>query len=233
MKRNDPAPSIWLVQDLPRKIAKGNIDREAIALAAADLLDEAGLDSFTMRELGSRLGASAMACYAHVRHKDDVLELAQDHIMGTLKVGDGTWEALLRSLAEDYRNLLVDHPWLPQLAGRFLNAGPNVTSLTREATQNLSSAGLPAEVAPSALSAVFTLAHGHGAVEAAWRARLTDTTLDGLVNRLADHSPDDPVLARRAEHGSVAAARDDWSFAMDALIVGIAARFTDLPPHGG
>lgn len=233
MNRNDPAPSIWLVENLPRKIAKGSIDRQLIAVTAARMLDENGLDDLTMRGLGHRLGVSAMACYAHVRHKDDVLELAQDHTMGLLHVRDGTWERILRRLAQDYRRLLIDHPWLPSLAGRFLNAGPNVTTLTRDVAQRLTSARLHAAIVPSALSAVFTLAHGHGVIEAAWKTRLNDATLDDLVGQLSDQSPEDPVLARRATHGSAAAGDDDWNFALDCLLAGIAAHSVHGPTSAG
>ena len=103
MNRDDPAPSIWLVQELPRKVAKGSIDRDAIAATAAEMLDETGLDSFTMRDLGRRLGLSAMACYAHVRHKDDVLELAQDHVVGRLELREGDWQVILRALAANLK----------------------------------------------------------------------------------------------------------------------------------
>lgn len=227
MNRDDPAPSIWLVQHLPRKIAKGSIDRQAIATAAAELLDEAGLESFTMRHLGRRLGVSAMACYAHVRHKDDVLELAQDHVMGQLTVHEGDWQVVLRALAEDYRALLVDHPWLPTLAGRFLNAGPNVAAMTRTAARRLTAAGLPDTLVPFVLSAAFTLAHGHGAVEAAWRSRMTETDLDELTTSLATRADADPVLTRRATIGADRAGQEDWDFAITSLIAGITPRLSE------
>ncbi len=181
MNRNDPAPSIWLVQDLPRKIAKGTLDRDTIAAAAAQILDETGLESFTMRNLCRRLGISAMACYAKVRNKDDALELAQDHVMGQLTVRERDWQVVLRTLADDYCTLLVNHSWLPTLAGRFLNAGPNVRAITRAAARHLSMAGLPDPLVPSALSASFILAHGHRAIEVAWRSRMTEADLDELT----------------------------------------------------
>lgn len=230
MNRDDPAPSIWLVQELPRKVAKGSIDRDAIAATAAEMLDETGLDSFTMRDLGRRLGLSAMACYAHVRHKDDVLELAQDHVMGRLVVREGDWQVILRALAEDYRALLVEHPWLPTLAGRFLNAGPNVGAMTRAAARHLSVAGLPDPLVPSARSAAFTLAHGHGATEAAWRSRMPEADLDELTTNLAAQATD-PFLARRASLGTDRAGQDDWDFAISCLIAGIAAHLSD-PTEG-
>lgn len=222
MNAKDPAPSIWLTENAGRKIAKGTVDRVMIAAAAVELLDETGLDGLTMRDLGERLGVSAMACYAHVRHKDDVLELAQDHIMGALDTSVGPWAEVLRSVGSDYRDLLIEHPWLPQLAGRFLNAGPNVRALSARAGAALTDGGLDERWAPLALSAVFTLAHGYGAVEAAWRSRLGErAALDELTGRLARLAPDDPVLAHRAAAGTEASSGSEWNFALSCLLSGI------------
>ncbi|MEV8375928.1 TetR/AcrR family transcriptional regulator C-terminal domain-containing protein [Kribbella sp. NPDC056861] len=228
MDRNDPAPSVWLVERTGRKIAKGSVDLNAIAVAAAVVLDEVGLDGLTMRALGQQLGVSAMACYAHVRHKDDVLELAQDHLMGQLKVTEDQWDGVLRALAEDYRTLLITHPWLPSLAGRFLNAGPNAHQLSVRASAALVAGGLAEKDAPLALSAVFTLAHGHGAIEAAWRGRLGDrASLDQLTNRLAALAPADPVTAQRAAVGTAESTGREWTFALDCLLEGVRRRKED------
>lgn len=221
MTGKNNAASVWLAPPTSRKIAKGTIDRARIAAAAAQLLDEDGLDAFTMRALGERLGVSAMAFYAHVRHKDDVLELAQDHSMEALHVGRGPWDAVLRQLADDYRQLLVAHPWLPTLAGRYLNAGPNATTMTSQAAEALSAGGLPAHLVPASLSAAFVLAHGHGAIEAAWAAKGTQEELDDLTRQLAQRSPTDPVLAARAEAGTNTSSSAEWCFALDCLLVGI------------
>lgn len=219
--------SVWLAQPTSRKIAKGTIDRARIAATAAQLLDENGLDAFTMRALGGRLDVSAMAFYAHVRHKDDVLELAQDHAMGALHVTRGPWDAVLHQLADDYRRLLIAHPWLPTLAGRFLNAGPNVTAMTALAADALSVGGLPTALIPPSLSAAFALAHGHGAVEAAWTAKGTQDELDDLTQQLAQRAPEDPVLAFRAKSGTSTSSAAEWNFALDCLLVGISRRLAD------
>ncbi|HEK0151668.1 TPA: TetR family transcriptional regulator [Pseudomonas aeruginosa] len=227
MTGKSTAMSVWLVQPTSRKIAKGTIDRGLIASHAAQLLDESGLEAFTMRALGRRLGVSAMAFYAHVRHKDDVLELAQDHVMGALQVAPGPWDAILRQLADDYRRLLVAHSWLPTLAGRYLNAGPNVTSMTTQAAIALSNGGLPPRLITASLSAVLALAHGHGAIEAAWMAKGTQSELDDLTRQLAQRSPQDPVLAFRAESGTSTSSAAEWTFALDCLLLGISRRILE------
>lgn len=224
MQRDDPAPSVWLLPGAPGRPTRGGVDRDAIAQHAAALLDERGPQGLTMRALGERLGVSAMACYAHVRHKDDVLELAQDSVMGEVVVPRGDWQDVLRALAETYRLLLVRHPWMPLLAGRFLNAGPKVAAMTTAAAARLTDGGLPTPFVPPALSAAFTLAHGHGAVQAAWEDRAGGEDGDRLTAALAAQYPDDPVLRARAQHGTQASSSQEWDFALDCLIAGIAAR---------
>ena len=105
-------------------------------------------------------------------------------------------------------------------------------ALVVTAVRDLSSAGLPEPLVPSVLSAEFTLAHGHGALEAAWRNRMTETDLDELTNSLATRADTDPVVARRPAQGADRAGHDDWDFAITCLIAGITARLSETTPWG-
>jgi TetR/AcrR family tetracycline transcriptional repressor len=51
------------------------VTREQIVAAALDLLDEAGLDGLTLRQLAGRLGIRAPTLYWHVRDKRELLDL--------------------------------------------------------------------------------------------------------------------------------------------------------------
>lgn len=57
------------------------VTRAQIVAAALDLLDEAGLDGLTLRQLAGRLGIRAPTLYWHVRDKRELLDLLAAAIM--------------------------------------------------------------------------------------------------------------------------------------------------------
>ena len=59
------------------------LDRDVILRAAQHVLDEDGLSAFTLRRIGSELGADPTAIYRHFRDKDElVIELADQGLWG-------------------------------------------------------------------------------------------------------------------------------------------------------
>jgi len=80
------------------------VTREQIVAAALDLLDEAGLDGLTLRQLAGRLGIRAPTLYWHVRDKRELLDLLAAAIMD---------EALAR-----WRAPQPGQPWWEWLATR-------------------------------------------------------------------------------------------------------------------
>src|ERR1700759_2581967 len=57
------------------------VTRPQIVATALDLLDEAGLDGLTLRQLAGRLGIRAPTLYWHVRDKRELLDLLAAAIM--------------------------------------------------------------------------------------------------------------------------------------------------------
>ena len=53
---------------------------------AIELADRDGLDSLSMRKLGSELGVEAMSLYNHVAHKDDLLDGLADIVIGEVQL---------------------------------------------------------------------------------------------------------------------------------------------------
>lgn len=76
------------------------LDRDVIVRAAQRVLDEDGLGAFTMRRIGSELGADPTAIYRHFRDKDElVIELA-DRAFASVSAPDPAlpWQERLRLL---------------------------------------------------------------------------------------------------------------------------------------
>ncbi len=105
---------------MPRKSKREPLSRDRIVTAALSLIDAAGLDAFTTRALGKKLGCEAMAIYNHFPSKDAVLDAVADRLMGkTTMPADGTWRERARGLAQSYRALARVHPHaFPLLATR-------------------------------------------------------------------------------------------------------------------
>lgn len=106
---------------------KPALTRERIATAAVGLLDEVGVAGLTMRGLAQALGVTATALYWHVATKDDVLDLAADHVFAEvpLRRPGRRWRADVRALVRDWRTAMLAHPWVTGLIGRSVT-GPNV-----------------------------------------------------------------------------------------------------------
>lgn len=168
--------SVWLRGDGDKSRRAGRraeqpsgLDRDRITAAAVRLLDAEGLAKFSMRRLAAELNVTAMSVYWYVDTKDDLLELAIDAVFGELDVPDPAtdedWRLQLRALASGYRALLVRHPWVSPLIGRFLNIGPHSMAFVTCVQRVIGSTGLPAHAQTGATQAVFQFVYGFGTIE--------------------------------------------------------------------
>lgn len=100
-----------------------------IVAAAVRLLDERGLEGFTMRALGERLGRSPMAAYRHVSDRDSLLELAAQAVQRELPDLTGLpWYERLETIARHgWQTSWRPHPWVVDL----ITAGAPSTTLER------------------------------------------------------------------------------------------------------
>ncbi|MFF1445120.1 TetR/AcrR family transcriptional regulator [Streptomyces sp. NPDC058295] len=238
--------SVWLEGRARRRGRGGGqpsgLDRDRITEATVRLLDAEGLAKFSMRRLAAELNVTAMSVYWYVDTKDDLLELALDSVFGELTAlpdptdEDADWREQLRALATEYRGLLVRHPWLSPLAGRYLNIGPNSVVFSRTVQRVVLRTGLPAYGITGAISAVFQFVYGYGTIEGHFFARVADTGLtpDEYFRQAMTATAGAPQTAEIIEESkALMAARGgdtveemmsrDFTFALDLLIAGIEA----------
>lgn len=235
--------SVWLTGKERR--ARGGqpsgLDRDRITATSVALLDAEGLDRFSMRRLAGELNVTAMSLYWYVDTKDDLLELALDTAFGELPLPDAEdtaadWRAQLRALATEYRAMMVRHPWLSPIAGRFHNIGPHSLAFSRVVQRVVGRAGLPAHGVTGAISAVFQFVYGYGTIEGHFHARIADTGLSAdeyFQQSLTVASEVAGTSEVMKESYALMAARGgdtvqemldrDFVFALDLLIAGIEA----------
>lgn len=235
--------SVWL-EGKTRRGGRGGgqpsgLDRERITEATVRLLDAEGLARFSMRRLAAELSVTAMSVYWYVDTKDDLLELALDAAFGELRLpgpeetGED-WRGQLRALAGEYRALLVRHPWLSPLAGRYLNIGPNALGFSGRVQQIMRRSGLPAHGITGAIAAVFQFVYGFGTIEGHFAARVAAT---GMTPDEYHRTAMTAVTAAPQAAEVIKESRDimearggdtveemlerDFTFALDLLIAGI------------
>lgn len=107
------------------------LSRRLILDEAIAAIDEAGLDSLTMRSLGARLRVEAMALYRYVNGREDLLEGIVDTLVDQIKVNPpnqlaavGGWQAFLQWMAHSVRQLAIDHPAIFPLVATRHPAAP-------------------------------------------------------------------------------------------------------------
>jgi AcrR family transcriptional regulator len=109
----------------PRRAARADreLSHESIRSAALRLIDDDGLDAFSMRKLGAELGCEGMALYWYFPSKDALLDAVVDKLMTSVEIGErhpgGDWVGALRDVANEYRRIAHEHPRaFPLLATR-------------------------------------------------------------------------------------------------------------------
>jgi AcrR family transcriptional regulator len=235
--------SVWLEGRAHRRRGGGQpsgLDRARIIEVTVRLLDAEGLARFSMRRLAGELSVTAMSVYWYVDTKDDLLELALDEVMGEMRLpdpdADEDWRGQVRSLALEYRTLLVRHPWVSALVGVFLNIGPNNLAFSRTVQRVVRRTGLPAKRLTSTISAVFQFVYGYGTLEGhlSARAKAGGMTVDEYFQQALSTATAAPQAADvMQESQEIMAARGgdtvaemlerDFEYALELLIAGIEA----------
>ncbi|MFX0574468.1 TetR/AcrR family transcriptional regulator C-terminal domain-containing protein [Nocardia nepalensis] len=90
------------------------LNREYIAAMALEVIDEKGLDGFSMRKLGAALGADPMAAYRHFADQQDLFDGIAVVLFEELELENLPWQAdwreMMRAYAHRLRSVLTRHP---------------------------------------------------------------------------------------------------------------------------
>ena len=98
------------------------LHRERIVAAAVELADSDGVDALSMRNLARRLGFEVMSLYNHVANKDELLSLMVDAVAAEIDEPPPDVAPLtaIRAITISTHDVLVRHPWVPELWQRYL-----------------------------------------------------------------------------------------------------------------
>ena len=89
------------------------LTRQRILDAAAELIDEEGLEALSMRRLATELGVQGPSLYHHFATKADIVDAVAEAVIAQVDVsafGSYEWPEALRRWALSYHAVLAAHP---------------------------------------------------------------------------------------------------------------------------
>lgn len=162
-----------------RRSARAPLSRERIASAALQLIDAEGLDSCSMRRLGTALGVEAMALYHHFPAKGLLLDAVMDLLVDEMDLPPpGTRPPMdrLRQCIRSYRGIAQRHPRaFILLAARRFNT-VRAFEMYERILAAFAEAGLNAAESARWFRLIGGFASGAGMADVASREQVPDAT---------------------------------------------------------
>ncbi len=147
--------------------ARRPLTRERILQAGLRLIDQQGLEAFTMRKLAQELSVDPMSLYRHFENKDALLDGVADVLWSevVLPESETGWEALLRSFAISLRALAHAHPHAYRLLCNSQSLSLAMLRLSDVILEQLQRAGFKPKRASEVACTVSSYAIGYAMVE--------------------------------------------------------------------
>ncbi|WP_042410985.1 TetR/AcrR family transcriptional regulator [Streptacidiphilus carbonis] len=219
-------------QSVPRRRAPRNsLSAELIVDRALSLLDDKGMEAFSMRALAEELGVGTMALYTYFRGKEELFHAARDRVLSTYQppCTSGRWDEQLRAVCLSMYELFTGQPSVLQLLAEGQAEGDfaDAASVTMErVVELLRGSGLDRQAAARAAGTVigFTIGSAMRQVrECGKEGQLTAKT-ELLRRRFAALSPErHPALTDLSPELTVA--REDgpgqYTFGLDLILCGL------------
>ncbi|WP_433603130.1 TetR/AcrR family transcriptional regulator [Nocardia sp. CA-135953] len=187
------------------------LNREFIAMRALALVDEIGMDKFSMRKLGTALGTDPMAVYRHFTDQQDLFDGMAAAMFDELELEKLPWQAdwreMMRAYAHRLRSILARHPdAVPIFATRPVRSATAIDVGNRMIMQ-LTAAGFAPAAALQLSRCLREFAIGH---------ILSRVAAGGRGHKPARDSPEYNELAAAAD----AAAGDYFDIGLTAMFDG-------------
>jgi AcrR family transcriptional regulator len=202
------------------------LSRERVLAAAVSLVDEAGLGSLTMRELGQRLGVEAMSLYNHVANKDDILDGMVDLIVSEINLPSDTadWKEAMRRRATSAQAVFTRHPWASGLVDSRQSSGPARLRYFDWVVGTLRRAGFSLEMSARAFSILDSYVYGFGRQQLNLSAG-SDMSPEEMAEAFSHAIPADeyPYLREMVDYAITSVHDDgaDFEFGLSLILDGL------------
>ncbi|MFJ7899882.1 TetR/AcrR family transcriptional regulator [Streptomyces sp. NPDC096198] len=172
-----PPPTPW-ERERPARAhvtpARTPLSRERVMEAAFSVLDRQGLDGLSMRQVAAELGVTVSALYAHVRSKDDLLELMYTRLFDGFEMPEADperWREQVRDYARAGRRRLLSHRDMARIAMAHVPFTAELLPHVESLLAVFRTAGLPDRIAAEAGDLIATYIDGFVLEEGMWRDR--------------------------------------------------------------
>ena len=148
----DPTAMPALPWDQPRRRrpAKAPLTRERIVDVAIKILDAEGLDAVSTRKIAEDLGTGSASLYAHLRNRDELIELMVDRIAGEIEVpapDPEHWQDQIRDYARHAQQVWAAHADIVRTSLATIPTGPGRLRVMDGLMGILTAAGFSDQVA--------------------------------------------------------------------------------------
>jgi AcrR family transcriptional regulator len=111
-----------------RASRRAPLSREVVLRSAVALVDHAGIEAASMRNLAQGLGVVPMALYRHVTSKEELLDGMVDVVVAEIDppTQDAGWKDTIRQRILSARQVQLRHPWARQMIKSRTQATPVV-----------------------------------------------------------------------------------------------------------
>lgn len=150
-----------------RGTTRAGLTRDRVIEVAVTMADAGGLESVTMRRLGTELGVEAMSLYKHVANKGALLDGMIDRVHSevTLPVPGTPWRRAMQRRAKSIREVLARHPWANGRMASSTSPGPATLRHHDAVIGTLREAGFSLVQVAHAFSALDAYIYGFALVE--------------------------------------------------------------------
>lgn len=213
---------------MARRKGQPTLTVDEIVGAALDLIDEAGLDSLSMRRLGARLGVDPMAVYHHVPNKDALLTLAVRRVFdGVPAIGtSGAWQQRVRRWAHEYAAVARAHPHLVlQIVANPGAVAVAAVRINESLYAALEDSGLPPAHVPAAGDVIVDFVNGYMLAEANGQGD-RKAAMAAFAAELDARPPQQVAAQRRAIAAGRPSGHDGFAYGLDVILTGIEGRAT-------
>jgi AcrR family transcriptional regulator len=211
------------------RVPRNTLSAELIVAAALTLLDQVGVEAFSLRALAKELGVAPMTLYTYFRGKDELLDAVRDHALGAaaLTTAYGGWQHQVRTICRRLRGQILEHPCLTSLLQQRPLAGHESAESAESLLRALAEAGFNAENAARAYTTLLGFVVGVTTLEVRLLAENSDPERREKVRQIMTGLPAEryPTLVEHASALRQTVGGDSqFEFGLDLMIAGMEQR---------
>ena len=212
--------------------ARAPLSRDRVLRAAVSLADREGIDSLSMRRVGTELGVEAMSLYNHVANKEDLLDGMLDVVLGEIEPAledEGDWRRVFHDRALSARRALQRHPWASEVIASRINPTPSMLAYLDSMIGVVRRAGFSLDLTHHAMHTLGSRALGFSQelFEESGDVDVDPATMDLMVKQMAAQFPYAAEIATKVRHDNesvVGAGCDDqfeFEFGLNLILDGL------------